>query len=561
MLTTKTMAMSKYIYSLLVLCSVIIAVSCSKKLEEYNPSGLTASTLYTRAAGFESLVNAAYSYTRFWYGKEEGYSLSEMGTDIWTNGTGDVFPQLSTYNNLQGANTNALDLEWNNFYAAINLCNTGIEGINAVSDYTAVQKTTRAAELRFLRAFYYWHIVETWGPVHLSTKPTGGVVTEAYPTSVDSFYQQIFADLQFAIDNLPNAAPADFGRASKVVAKAFMARMLLTRGRNTEAISMANDVIRNYGLTLTTRYADLWNMGNLRNREIIWSVDYSTNLANNDISTASYPFGHPRGSSNGHLFFLMVYDQVNSAILQRDIPNGRPFNRYMPTLSLLNLFDETNDARYDASFQTVWLCNRAGTVGGNPFVVGDTACFTAKTTIPPAVMNSRKYTTFDVSKVYGSNGVPIQRRFYVSLKKFKDSTRLSVAEAQSARDAFVMRLAEMHLIAAEAELKIGKLDSAAFYLNIIRTRAALPGRIAQMQVLPSQITLDFILDERARELCGEQLRWFDLKRTGRLEARVQAMNPDAAPFIRSFHQVRPIPQSQLDAVTNKTVFRQNPGYN
>lgn len=553
--------MSKNIYRFFILLGLVVLFACSKKLEEYNPSGLTASTLYTRAAGFESLVNAAYSYTRFWYGKEEGYSLSEMGTDIWTNGTGDVYPQLSTYNNLQGANTAALDLEWNNLYAAINLCNTGIAQVASVSDYTATQKTTREAELRFLRAFYNWHIVETWGGVHLSTKPTLGVVTEAYPTSVDSFYIQIFADLQFAIDNLPNAAPSDFGRASKVVAKAFMARMLLTRGRNNEAISMANDVIRNYGLSLVPRYVDLWNMGNLRNREVIWSVDYSTNLANNDITTASYPFGHPRGSNSGHLLFLMVYDQVNSAILQRDIPNGRPFNRYMPTLALLNLFDETNDARYEGSFQTVWFANRAGTVGGNPFVVGDTACFAAKTVIPPAVMNSRKYTTFDVSKVYASNGVPSQRRFYVSLKKFKDSTRLSVAEAQSARDVFVMRLAEMHLIAAEAELKIGKLDSAAFYLNIIRTRAALPGRVAQMQVTPAQITLDFILDERARELCGEQLRWFDLKRTGRLEARIQAMNPDAAAFVRPFHLVRPIPQSQLDAVTNKTVFRQNPGYN
>lgn len=553
--------MSTHITKLLSLASLVILFACSKKLEEYNPSGLTASTLYTKAAGFESLVNAAYSYTRFWYGKEEGYSLSEMGTDIWTNGTGDVYPQLSTYNNLQGANTTALDLEWNNLYAAINLCNTGITQIGAVTDYTAAQKTTREAELRFLRAFYNWHVVETWGGVHMTTKPTTGVVTEAYPTSVDSFYLQIFTDLQFAVDNLPNTISTDYGRASKVVAKAFMARMLLTRGRNAEAISMANDVIRNYGLSLTTRYADLWNMGNLKNKEIIWAVDYSTNLANNDITTATYPYGHPRGSNSGHLLFLMVYDQVNSAILQRDIPNGRPFNRYMPTLALLNLFDETNDARYDASFQTVWFANRAGTVGGNPFVVGDTACYAAKTVIPPAIMNSRKYTTFDVSKVYGSNGVPSQRRFYVSLKKFKDSTRASVAEAQSARDVFVMRLAEMHLIAAEAELKIGKLDSAAYYLNIIRTRAALPGRVAQMQVTPAQISLDFILDERARELCGEQLRWFDLKRTGRLEARIQSMNPDAAAFVRPFHLVRPIPQSQLDAVTNKTVFRQNPGYN
>ncbi|HYJ37033.1 MAG TPA: RagB/SusD family nutrient uptake outer membrane protein, partial [Chitinophagaceae bacterium] len=153
-----------------------------------------------------------------------------------------------------------------------------------------------------------------------------------------------------------------------------------------------------------------------------------------------------------------------------------------------------------------------------------------------------------------------QRRFYVSLKKFKDSTRASFNEAQSARDVFVMRLPEMYLIAAEAAFKVGKLDSAAYYVNIIRTRAALPGRVANMQVLPSQITLDFLLDERAREFAGEQSRWFDLKRTGKLLERVKAMNPDAANFIQAFHSVRPIPQAQIDAVTNKNEFTQNPGY-
>ena len=541
---------------LTIVCIAFTLSSCEKKLEEYNPSGLTGETLYTQATGFETLVNAAYSYTRYWYGKEEGYSLSEMGTDIFTNGTGDVYPQLSTYNNLQGNNTAALTLEWNSLYAAINVCNTGIKKVAEVGDYTTQQKTQREAELRFLRAFYYWHIVETWGGVHFTTEPTEGVITTANKTPVDKFYTQIFEDLQFAVANLP-ATATQYGKATIPVAKAFLARMYLTRGKNAEAISMANDVIKNYGYTLAAKYSDLWNMANLKNKEIVWAVDYSTNLSFNDIATTSFPSGHSRGSNSGHLLFLMVYDQVNTAILSRNTNDGRPFNRYMPTLALLNMFDETNDARYDASFQTVWYANKAAT----GFAIGDTAAYAAKTTIPAAVMNSKKYTTYDVSKVYGTNGVPIQRRFYVSLKKFKDSTRTSIAEAQSARDAFVIRLAEMYLIAAEAELNIGKTDSAAYYLNVIRTRAALPGRAANMQVTPAQVTLDFILDERARELAGEQLRWFDLKRTGKLVDRVKALNPDAIPYIKPTHVVKPIPQGQIDAISNKDEFKQNDGYN
>jgi hypothetical protein len=548
-----------YIQLLSLLAVTMLIAGCSKKLDEFNPSGLTATTVYTTSKGFETLVNASYSFTRFWYGKEEGYSLSEMGTDIWTSGTGDVYPQLSQYNNLQGSNTAAINLEWNNFYAALNLCNTGINSVSKVTDYTDVQKNTREAELRFLRAFYRWHLVETFGPIHFTNTPTEGVITVANKTSVDTVYKYILEDLHFAVANLPATFP-EYGRASLPVAKAFLARIYLTRGMNAEAIVMANDVIKNYGLSLQAKYGDLWNMGNLKNKEVIWALDYSTNLAFNDISTQAYPSGHTRGSNSGHMMFLMVYDQVASSVLTRDIPNGRPFNRYMPTLAYLNLFDPSKDSRYDGSFQYVWKANKAGTANGNPFVVGDTVAYAAKVTLTPAEMNSKKYTTYDVSKVYQADGKPLQRRFYVSLKKFKDSTRASFNEAQSARDVFIMRLAEMYLVAAEAEMKIGKLDSAAYYLNVIRTRAAVPGQEAAMQILPADVTLDFILDERARELGGEQLRWFDLKRTNTLLTRIQAMNPDAAQYIQAYHTVRPIPQSQIDAVSNKDEFAQNAGY-
>ena len=413
---------------LLVLAGSVVCTSCNKKLNEYNPSGLTPDVTYSNAKGFETLVNAAYTYTRFWYGKEEGYSLSEMGTDIWTNGTGDVFPQLSRYDNLQGSNTSALNVEWDNFYEAVYLCNTGIAKIGDVPDYTAVQKTTREAELRFLRAFYYWHIVETWGGVHFTTKATtpGVIESTANKTPVDTFYKQIFADLDFAVKNLP-ATTSDYGRVTAPAAKAFLARMYLTRGMNAEAISTANDVIKNYKYSLLPRYNDLWNMANLKNSEVIWAIDYSTNLSNNDLTTPAYPTGHSRGSNSGHMLFLQVYDQVNGNILARDINNGRPFNRYMPTKSFLDMFNDADDSRYQASFQTVWTCNKAGRAVGNTFIkdsfdykVGDTVCYTPKTTQSATVMNAKKYTTYDISRVYKADGTPSQRKFYVSLRKFKD---------------------------------------------------------------------------------------------------------------------------------------------
>ncbi|SEN82136.1 Starch-binding associating with outer membrane [Niastella yeongjuensis] len=554
-----------------VLAGSLVFTACDKKLSEYNPTGLTPDVTYTTAKGFETLVNATYTYTRFWYGKEEGYGLSEMGTDIWTNGTGDVFPQLSRYDNLQGSNTTALNLEWDNFYAAIYLCNTGISKIGGIPDYTAKQKTQREAELRFMRAFYYWHIVETWGGVHFTTEATapGVIESTANKTPVETFYTQIFEDLNFAVKNLP-ATATDYGRptATIPVAKAFLARMYLTRGMNAEAAAMADDLIKNPDYMLLPKFADLWSMSNLKNKEVIWSIDYSSNLANNDLVSSAYPSGHSRGSNNGHMLFTQVYDQVNTSLLIRDIPNGRPFNRYMPTKALLDLFNENDDARYQASFQVAWLCNKEARTAGNSFntkdtfdfKLGDTVCYTSKSTLTAASMNAKHYTTYDISRVYNAAGVPTNRKFYISLKKFMDPTRGSFNEAQSARDVFVIRLAEMYLIAAEANFNLGKPDVAAGLLNTLRTRAAIPGHEAAMQITPAQVTLDFILDERARELCGEQLRWFDLKRTNKLMDRVTRLNPDAAQYIKAYHTVRPIPQSQIDAVTNKNEFTQNQGY-
>src|SRR4051812_35271065 len=179
--------------------------------------------------------------------------------------------------------------------------------------------------------------------------------------------------------------------------------------------------------------------------------------------------------------------------------------------------------------------------------------------LQPSVPN-KKYKIYDVNGVYGAGGTPKDRFHFISLKKFDDPTRGSATETQSSREAFILRLAEMYLIAAEAQVNLNKPDSAAYYVNEVRKRAALPGRQTAMMVTPGSVTMDFILDERAREFAGEQLRWYDLKRAGKLVARVKSMNPDAAPNIQNYHALRPIPQAQRDAVTNKPDFSQNPGY-
>lgn len=534
--------------------SLLGLFACENTLEEYNPSGLTSETVYTTPEGFETLVNAAYSYQRWWYGKEEGYNIAETGTDIWTSGAGEVYRDLTQYLNLQGSNA-ALTNEWREFYAAINLCNGGINRIEQAG-LSAALRPVREGELRFLRAFYYWHIVETWGGVHFTTTETSGILTTANKTPVETFYNQIFEDLKIAVNNLPATQP-QYGRVTKGAAQAFLARMYLTRGMNKEALEMARAVIDgNYGYKLEANFADLWKMSNLKSKEVIYTVDYSANLALNDLANSTFnPYGHGRGSNNAHLLFLMKYDDRPG--MTRDINNGRPFNRYMPTRFLLDLFS-ADDARYEGSFMETWYANSNTLPAG--IAKGDTAVYCTKLEIADAVESSKKYQTYDRSDSYLADGTVKDNLRYPTLSKFMDPTRASLNEAQSARDVFVIRLAEVYLIAAEAAMQLGDLAGAAAYVNVVRTRAAKPGKTAAMQVKPSDITLDFILDERARELAGEQLRWFDLKRTGKLVERIKKYAPDNAVNIQEHHTIRPIPQTQLDAVVNKNEFKQNAGY-
>ncbi|RNI21974.1 RagB/SusD family nutrient uptake outer membrane protein [Rufibacter latericius] len=563
--------MKKLLYKILLPVSLLASPSCDSFLKEENISGLTADSYYNTVEGIESLVNSLYTPMRFWYGKENGIAITELGTDIFTRGSGMESPPLALYNSdLTGANA-ALSFYWTRFYAALNASNAAVARIPQ-SPLADNLKLIREGEARFLRAFYLWHIVETWGGVHLSTTETIGVQTTANRTPVEAFYSQIFQDLEFAVTNLP-VTSNQYGRVTKPAAEAFKARMHLYRGQYAEAAALAKKVISDYGFSLVPTYAGLWDIASIKNPEAIFVVNFTADLILNRefdglTSSTADDILLRDGGNNSHLMFLMTYDQLPG--MQRDIRYGRPFARFMPTAFLLDLFDETKDARFHATFETVWYSNKpgkanvptsTGAVKEVVFKAGDTAIYATKYVVPADVKDAKPYTIIDRSRTYAPDGTPMVRDRYMSLKKFLDPLRLTISQQQGRRDAFVIRLAEMYLIAAEADMMRGNTNDALQSINAVRRRAALPGKQAEMEITADQLTIDFILDERAREFAGEQQRWFDLKRTNKLVERVQAHNPDAAPNIQAFHMLRPIPQAQLDVITNPTEFTQNEGYN
>src|SRR2546430_15217093 len=107
-------------------------------------------------------------------------------------------------------------------------------------------------------------------------------------------------------------------------------------------------------------------------------------------------------------------------------------------------------------------------------------------------------------------------------------------------------------------MRDGRPAEALPFINAVRRRAAIPGHEAEMELTVDQLTLDEILNERAREFAGETMRWFDLVRTHALVTRIKAYNPDARPNGQPFHVLPPIPTVQLERTT--CCYAQNPGY-
>lgn len=125
-------------------------------------------------------------------------------------------------------------------------------------------------------------------------------------------------------------------------------------------------------------------------------------------------------------------------------------------------------------------------------------------------------------------------------------------------DMYVMRMAEVYLLAAEAEQQLGHGEVAASYLNVLRQRAARPG-VAESTWKLATATEDDIFDEYARELCGEFTRWALLKRHNAFETRLAKYNKRAAKSFKKVNYNRPIAYDFLSTILNKEEYGDN-GY-
>ncbi|RNL56625.1 RagB/SusD family nutrient uptake outer membrane protein [Pedobacter jejuensis] len=560
-------------YILIGASALLLSITgCKKFTDEYNPANRTAETYYNKFAGFEDLAKSNYATLR---GVINFPTFFNLGTDTYSTANINDNSGENLYNiNLNSQNGNSAF--YAQMYTAINIANNTIYWATQVTDGSAATVNTRVAEAKALRAFYYYYLAETFGDVPIVLTRTTGV-TLAYTRAPEKdVYDQVIKDLNEAIAVLP-ATTTDFGRVTKGFAQHLLAKVYLTRGYKTygggnadftQAAALAETVIASGTYALKPKFSDLFDptVPNYQsNNEVIFSVQYSTNALFNG------------GGNTLQQWFL--WDVQNSALLGRSVFYGKTNNAIAPDPYFFSLFNKNSDSRYLATVYDAVLTQVAGSFNGKSFAVGDTLIYYPTVPFTAAQKALRKYIVINPDEYRTSpflNGV----RNYPQFKKFRDPFVSGYVDNGGARDTYVFRLAETYLLAAEAYVKLNNQGKALAYMNVLRTRAAKTGTnpltgvlyATEMQYTGS-VTLDAILEERAKELVGEEFRWYELKRmyetvgsvaTNKLLTRSLLYNDElkaaqaGKTILDAKYLLRPIPQTQIDL--NRGSFPQNPGY-
>ena len=586
------------------------ATACTNWLSEDGAPKMTYD-YYGTEQGVDAAVAAAYSFLRWGCGNERYDVLTELGTDLFTAGSdGKNKTSFNAYGTQLNPEDNILSGLWENHYKGISDANIAMDQI-LQSDMSESKKLTSLGEMLFIRSFLYFELVQQFGKVPLVTEGSFEIRTDFKRAAIADIYKQIITDLRMAVEYLPEKVDdSQKGKATSYAASHLLAKVYLTRGsavtdvRGQKATDMdsvlyfAENVIKNSPYRLQKNFADLWNIDNMGNSEVIFAVQFTSNPIFND------------DGNTFHLYWLPVYDDDDG--MERDIFYGRPYKRYCPTDKVLfKLYDRKNDSRFYKSFRWAYMSNYAKTIpvwkeledkgeiyftpdpqkgqiaGKKKFEVGDTAIYYTiektgfkKNSIEMKKLRADKSYTYYPYEVHDS-------KHYPTLIKHLAPNRPSVAEKASSREWVRMRLGETYLIAAEAAGRKGDFDLAAKYINVIRERAAwadgetktaqyweieggAPDNINStydnIKVTATELStgdfVSFILDERGRELLGEICRWEDLVRTEKFYEWVKKYNSDAEAAIKPYHKLRPIPQTHIDRLdpVGPVEEEQNEGY-
>jgi hypothetical protein len=544
--------MKKQLILLAVTVVAILSVTSCKKsfLDEKVESSFTPQTLRD-SLSFEAAIVGIQEQYGLWHtlGNQGWPAVWQIGTDVaYTKNPANYDAYSVPYFNYEKltATDPAALIAWKWGYNLINNCNIVIANVdNAAMGLT--NKNSIKAEASFYRGYAYNMLATLFGKVPIVTTPLTGPKTDFVRAPLSEVNNLIISDLTFAKSNLPsignvksNGGGRMNSRPNKAMPSHLLAEVYLRTGDNAKAEQEADAVIGSGDFTLiTARYgvkagqagdpfSDMFIYGNQRrsqgNREAIWvhEVENQNTVIGGTGPTTSvmFPgllFGQPQYRRD---WVGTYYNQPGMSLA--DSLGGRGAARCIPTYFVLNSLYEQNDmrnSRYNIR-RTFYFNNPSNPNYGKQVVPGP-----GIDTIAAITPYITKWNQFDPANTFGISTI---------------------------KDIIVMRLGETYLLKAEAQFKQGNLTGAAATLTTLRARSNASA------VTASQVTMDFILDERARELIGEENRRMILMRTATLVNRVAGRGVGVT-NVSNTHLLLPIPLSEIQ-LNKDAVLEQNPGY-
>ncbi len=358
------------------------------------------------------------------------------------------------------------------------------------------------AEAKFLRAYFYFNLVNYFGdmPLIVDRRISINEISAAPRTPKAEVYQQIESDLRDAIEVLPWTVDQT-GRLTKGAAMALLGKALLYQQKYQDAATVLGELIdtNEAGYALFEDYESLFLVQNEHVAEDVFTIQFS-GLQGGDYGCLVCLNG------NAAVGFQSIRQYTGPVYA-----DGNSYN--LPTEDLYQAFED-GDIRRDAS-------------------VLDLEAFIAAQPNPD-----------EITYAVGGGG----HTGYYNNKYIKrlDELGLPDNDLTSPLNYRAIRWADVLLMAAEAFQRSGNDERARTELNKVRSRAGMPA----ITTSDDALYLD-ILQERRLELSGEGLRFFDLVRTGQAAERING-------FVAGQHEVFPIPQVEIDLAGGN--WEQNPGY-
>jgi hypothetical protein len=298
--------------------TAILVLSACDFLEEKPESFISAENFYKTKSDAIAAVTAAYAPNKTNGDTNRNFNI--LG-DITTD---DVSPLLNNNDRVQldqythTPQNTILRETWQNFYLGINRCNIVISRVPLIQMEEPLRDRL-VAEAKFLRGFYYFHLVRLFGKVPLVVEETTSLTELTYPQreEADVIYQQIIKDFQDAEAVLPiSYTGADRGRATKGAAKSYLALVYLTLKQYQLAADKALEVMQpEFGYGLWEKYSDVFAISNEFGKEAIFDAQFISG---------------PSGQGSNLIAF---WAQENNSIA------GRGFGSFQPTEDIYKAFD------------------------------------------------------------------------------------------------------------------------------------------------------------------------------------------------------------------------------